>query len=120
MKILRSALVAAVIFVSLSASAGAQTRGAYADGVYASSYVDEELGRVTVRVEVRDGSIASVTLPEGKGDVDLDDESLGSFLEELVSAKDFMAVDAVSGATQSCDLLKYAVQRALEAAGGKQ
>jgi uncharacterized protein with FMN-binding domain len=100
-------------------SAVAQVAPRYVDGSYTLRYSDEELGKVTVTVTVKDGAVESVTLPEGKGDVDLDDANLASFLASLVSSGDFMSVDAVSGATQSCDLLKYAVQSALKSATNK-
>ena len=105
-----------VLALALCAAAYGQTPPAYADGSYSLDYVDEELGSVSVQVLVERGRVASVTLPEGKGDVALDDAALADWLKAFVAAPNFMDVDAVSGASQSCDLVKYAVQAALKKA----
>jgi uncharacterized protein with FMN-binding domain len=101
------------------ASAYAQAAPVYADGTYQLDYTDAELGSVSVSVVVADSRIESVSLPSGKGDVTLDDESLNAWLATFVAAPDYMKVDAVSGASQSCDLIKYAVQAALKKAAAK-
>jgi uncharacterized protein with FMN-binding domain len=101
---------------SAPAPAPAKAAAAYLDGTYALDYKDEELGSVSVSVKVSGGRIAAVTFPSGKGDVALEDAALADWLKAFVSAPDFLDVDAVSGATQSCDLVKYAVMAALKKA----
>jgi uncharacterized protein with FMN-binding domain len=111
-----------LILVSLTAgsAAWAQKSAAYVDGTYALDYKDAELGSVSVSVTVKDGRLAAVRLPSGKGDVALEDAPLADWLKAFVAAPDFMNVDAVSGASQSCDLIKYAVLAALKKAAVKQ
>lgn len=92
---------------------------AYRDGTYALDYQDPELGNVSVSVVVDQGKISSVTFPKGKGDVALEDADLESWLKTFIAAPDLLAVDALSGATQSCDLVKYAVAAALKGAALK-
>ncbi len=104
---------------ALGPAASAQSARAYADGTYALDYKDEELGSVSVSVAVAGGKLASVSLPAGKGDVALDDAELAAWLTAFVAAPDFLVVDAISGATQSCDLVKYAVLAALKKAAVK-
>lgn len=89
---------------------------AYKDGIYTLNYDDAELGKVTVAVTVTGGRLAAVALPEGKGDVSLDDQALSTWLKAFVAAPDYMTVDVVSGASQSCNLIRYAVQNALKKA----
>jgi uncharacterized protein with FMN-binding domain len=114
----RPAIVAALVLASLlfGAAVWAQKATSYLDGVYALDYKDAELGSVSVSVTVKDGRLASVSLPAGKGDVTLEDAPLADWLKAFVAAPDFMGVDAVSGASQSCDLIKYAVLAALKQA----
>jgi uncharacterized protein with FMN-binding domain len=50
------------------------------------------------------------------GDVTLTEAEFAAWIKAFVAAPDFMSVDAVSGASQSCDLIKYAVQNALKKA----
>ena len=112
----RSILILALILstLALGGSALAAQARAYLDGVYALDYKDAELGSVSVSVMVKDGRIESVSLPSGKGDVVLEDAPLADWLKAFVAAPDFMGVDAVSGATASCDLIKNAVEAALK------
>ncbi len=107
-----------IIFIAILSVATALplVAAAFTDGKYLLDYKDPELGSVTVSVLVKDGRLASVELPKGPGDVALDEGQLKAFLSALVSAPDLLAVDAISGATQSSDLLKYAVQNALKLA----
>jgi len=101
------------------ATAPAKAATVYVDGTYALDYKDEELGSVSISVKVSGGKIASVSFPSGKGDVAMDDAALADWLKVFVAAPDFLDVDAVSGATQSCDLIKYAVMNALKKAAAK-
>jgi uncharacterized protein with FMN-binding domain len=112
--------IAALAFASLvlGTSAFAQ-KAAYIDGVYALDYKDAELGSVSVAVTIADGKIASVTLPKGKGDVAMEDGPLADWLKALAAAPNYKDIDVVSGATQSCDLIKYAVQMTLKKAVAK-
>jgi uncharacterized protein with FMN-binding domain len=118
----RTVILLILVLGSLAAgsAAWAQKSAAYADGTYALDYKDAELGSVSVSVTVKDGRLAAVSLPSGKGDVTLEDAPLAAWLKSFVAAPDFMAVDAVSGASESCDLIKYAVQAALKKAAIKQ
>lgn len=88
----------------------------YNDGVYTLKYDDAELGKVTVSVTVTGGRLAAVALPEGMGDVTLTEAELATWIKTFVAAPDFMTVDVVSGASQSCNLIRYAVQNALKKA----
>jgi major membrane immunogen (membrane-anchored lipoprotein) len=67
-------------------------------------------------VTVAGGKLAAVALPAGKGDLAMDDAAISQWIDTLVSAKNFLKVDAISGATTSCDLLRYAVLAALQKA----
>ncbi len=116
----RSFLFILVFALVAGVSLSAQSAPAYRDGTYKLDYQDAELGSVTVSVVVKDGKIAAVNLPAGKGDVGMDDASLDQWLKTFLAAPDFMTVDVVSGATQSCDLIRYAVQNALKPALQKQ
>jgi uncharacterized protein with FMN-binding domain len=116
MKFPRAALAAFFALFCLGSLLSAQAKPAYADGSYFLRYDDAELGKVAVSVTVKDGKIAAVTLPEGPGDVALEGSALSGYLDALVAAPDYLGVDAVSGATQSCDLIKYAVLNALKPA----
>jgi uncharacterized protein with FMN-binding domain len=110
------AIFASVALFCVGAGVSAQAKPAYVDGRYFLRYEDAELGKVAVAVVVKDGKLASVSLPEGPGDVTLEGDALSSYIAGLVAAPDYLGVDAVSGATQSCDLIKYAVQNALKLA----
>jgi uncharacterized protein with FMN-binding domain len=116
MRALRVALLAAVVLTCLASGMSAQSEPTYSDGSYFLRYVDAELGKVAVTVAVKGGKLASVMLPEGPGDVAIGEAELSAYLSALVAAPDYMGVDAISGASQSCDLIKYAVQNALKAA----
>ncbi len=116
MKLRAAIAVLSFAAVFAAAHAFAQAGAAYADGSYSLKYDDAELGRVSVTVLVKEGKLASVTLPEGKGDVSLEAPELAAYLSALVAAPDYTQVDAVSGASQSCDLIKYAVMSALKQA----
>lgn len=109
--------ILALVFVPVTFVAAQAAK--YNDGVYTLNYEDAELGKVTVSVTVTGGRLSAVTLPEGKGDVAIDDAPLAAWLKAFVAAPDFMTVDVVSGASQSCDLIKYAVQNALKKALAK-
>lgn len=85
----------------------------YTDGSYTLKYADAELGSVTVTVTITSGRLAAVTFPEGMGDVTLTQTELGAWLTSFIAAPDFMTVDVVSGASQSCNLIQYAVKNAL-------
>jgi uncharacterized protein with FMN-binding domain len=91
----------------------------YADGSYEVQYKDAELGSVDISITVAGGKLAAVDLPSGRGDVKMDDATLAEWVAELVKASDYLGVDAISGATQSCDLIRYAVQAALQKAALK-
>jgi uncharacterized protein with FMN-binding domain len=108
-----------LVIVAISAAAllsASPIARVYVDGVYSLDYTDDELGSVSVRATVKDGGIAAIELPKGKGDIQLDDASLSAYIAALLAASDYRDVDAISGATQSCDLLKYALLNALKAA----
>ena len=109
-------LVLALAGALAAAQAPAAPVKAYVDGVYSLDYVDEELGSVSVRATVKDGALAAIELPKGKGDIQLDDASLSAYIAALLASPDYRKVDAVSGATQSCDLLQYALLNALKPA----
>jgi uncharacterized protein with FMN-binding domain len=111
--IIATLALAGLILVS---SAFAQKAPVYIDGTYALDYKDAELGSVSVSVTVLGGKLASVTFPAGMGDAAMEDAPLADWLATFVAAPNFMDVDAVSGASQSCDLIKYAVQNALKKA----
>ncbi len=108
-----------IVFCALASSLPliAQVQSpSYKDGSYSLDYKDEELGSVSVTVLVKDGKLASVEFPKGLGDLAIEPAALKQYVAGMISAPDFMTVDAVSGATQSCDLVKYAVQNALKQA----
>jgi uncharacterized protein with FMN-binding domain len=106
--------IAALVVAALVLSLPLVAQTAYADGKYLLDYKDAELGSVVVSVLVKSGRIAAVELPQGPGDVSLESDQLKAYLASIVSAPDLLKVDAISGATQSCDLIKYAVQNALK------
>lgn len=111
----------AVLSLAIGTSSWAQASAPakYVDGVYTLDYQDAELGNVFIQVTVKNGLLADVSFPKGLGDVVIEDKDLGPWLKTLVAGPDFMTVDVVSGATQSCDLVRYAVQNVLKKAGGK-
>ncbi len=89
---------------------------AYRDGKYKLDYKDAELGKVTVQVLVEKSKISAISLPSGMGDVTLDEAGLADWVKTLIASPNYLKVDAIAGATQSCDLLRYAVQAALKKA----
>ncbi len=89
---------------------------AYKDGSYPSTVTENGQGTVSVLVTVKGGIIATIELPKGKGDLDMEDAALKDYLATLAVAPSIMEVDALSGATASCNLLKTAVFEALKAA----
>jgi Major membrane immunogen, membrane-anchored lipoprotein len=113
---MKRGLVIPLLSFALVIPALAAGAPAYRDGTYALDYQDPELGNVSVSVVVEQGKIASVSFPKGKGDVALEDADLDAWLKTFLAAPDLLAVDAISGATQSCDLVKYAVAAALKGA----
>ncbi len=115
----RKAIVLVLVSLMFGTAAGAEEAKKYVDGAYALDYVDEELGSVSISVTVQNGRIAAITFPSGKGDVNLEDAALAAWLAAFIAAPDFLVVDAISGASQSCDLIKYAVQNALKKAAVK-
>jgi uncharacterized protein with FMN-binding domain len=112
-------IIAAIMAGLLCLTAIGQPSTAYKDGVYSLDYMDAELGNLSLQVTVKDGRLAAVTFPLGTGDLQMDPATLESWLRTFIAAPDFMKVDAVSGATDSCNLLRYAVQNALKQAVNK-
>jgi uncharacterized protein with FMN-binding domain len=112
----RIAILAAIALAAFSIALPLVAQTAYADGNYVLDYKDAELGSVVVSVLVKGGHIAAVELPQGPGDVGLEGDQLKAYLASIVAAPELLKVDAISGATQSCDLIKYAVQNALKKA----
>lgn len=88
----------------------------YRDGVYTKTVTETGLGSLTVRVTVRDGLLALIEFPAGTQDLYFEDGQLEQFVRSLIASPSFMEVDAVSGATSSCDLIKTAVFEALKEA----
>ena len=88
----------------------------YRDGVYTKTVTEAGLGTLTVRVTVREGTIATIEFPAGTEDLYFEDGQLEEFVRNLIESHSFMEVDAVSGATSSCDLIKAAVLEALKEA----
>jgi hypothetical protein len=99
MKGITDVLALSLSLFCAAATLSAQTKVAYTDGSYTLHYDAAELGSVVVTVVVKDGVLFSVILPEGKGDVELEDADLAPFLAAIVAAPDYMKVDAVSGAS---------------------
>jgi len=89
---------------------------AYKDGSYRATVAENGLGTLSVLVTVKGGLITAVEFPEGKGDIDMEDAALAEYIVALKAAPVLMEVDAVSGATASCNLLKAAIAAALKAA----
>lgn len=114
----RSKSILAILALSLvlTALAGAQAQPAYKDGVYTLDYQDGELGNVTVAVTVKGGHLVAVAFPKGLGDVQMEQKDVDAWLKTFLAAPDYLTVDVVSGASQSCNLIRYAVQNALKQA----
>lgn len=75
---------------------------------------DDMQGYCKVEV-VKDGNkIISVSIIDGRENVEMSDDELQIYLNALTAADDWNSVDAVTGATMSCDLIKKAVFDALQ------
>lgn len=109
--------LAVLAFLLLAAAAyAAPAAPAYRDGSYRAAVSENGLGSLAVLVVVKGGAVASVEFPEGRGDLDLEDAALADYIAALAAAPALMEVDALSGATASCNLLKAAIFEALKAA----
>ena len=110
---------------------------AYKDGTYTGeSDKDEHGGMIRVTIEIKDSAISTVTTENLDGEGKEKGEEYGKetnneglykkaqdsvagmaqYGPALESAKDISKVDVVSGATQSYEAFKVAVNRALESA----
>lgn len=110
---------------------------AYKDGTYTGeSDKDEHGGMIRVTIEIKDSAISTVTTENLDGEGKEKGEEYGKetnneglykkaqdsvagtaqYGPALEAAKDISKVDAVSGATQSYEAFKVAVNRALESA----
>ena len=79
-----------------------------ADGIYEGEY-DAGYIYARVEVEIRDGKMISITLLEHRNE-------RGKAAERIIDdilEKQSITVDAVSGATNSCNVIKKAVENAL-------
>jgi len=106
--------MAAALFLFLGLSLWADP--AYRDGSYEATITESGLGTLTVLVTVKDGRVSQIELPKGKCDLDMADSDIDGYIKTLIAAPVVMEVDAISGSTASCNLLKNAVYAALEKA----
>lgn len=83
------------------------------DGVYEGAY-DVGFIYARVRVEVRDGAFAKIELLEHRHDRGAAAEGI----EQRILAEQKLDVDTVSGATNSSQVIKKAVDNALTASAG--
>ena len=84
----------------------------FKDGVYIGKAEDMQ-GSCAVEITMKSNTISRIALKEGRSDIDLTDDQLRGWLGAILKTQDLNAVDAVSGATMSCDLLKKAIFDAL-------
>ena len=137
-----SVFCAAVMTVSLASCSGEQKPVSYTDGTYtgrSSDFKEDESGNGagygTVELEIRDNRITACTFRMYELDGTLKDESYGADLSKenrlkaqkavqsadkyaslLVKSGSIDGVDAISGATISCNEFKEAVNDALSKA----
>jgi uncharacterized protein with FMN-binding domain len=107
-------LIVLALVLAFALPLAAQTPPHYKDGTYLAAFSDEELGKLTVSVVVKGNLISAIDLPQGKGDLDLDDATLAAYIATLVAGPSVIDVDVISGASTPCNLLKSAVLFALK------
>jgi uncharacterized protein with FMN-binding domain len=116
-RIAKAALAAIFILVLFAGTnVFAQSTLQYKDGTYSLDYKDDELGSVSISVTVKNGAIATIALPNGKGSLTLEDNILAAYIDSLIKASSYLDADVVSGASADSDLIKYAIMAALKGA----
>lgn len=86
------------------------------DGVYTAKGEDVQ-GVCVLRVTIQSGRFSRIEVVEGRDVLGMDDATLAAYLAALIDRQDINQVDAVSGATMGCDLIKKGLFEALKQAG---
>lgn len=104
--------IAAILIFFTAALASAAS---YTDGTFTGTAEDMQ-GRCTVELTIDNSAMTEIILKDGRSDIDLNDAQLADWIDSIIEAQELNAVDAISGATMSCDLLKKAIFAALKQA----
>ena len=102
-----------LMLMLISSPASAAT---YRDGIYEGNSPIINYGKVRLKVEIKEGRIIDILYQEVP---DWDPEKVKKIMKENIIEKQSTAVDGVTGATESCELIKDAVDNALETASQK-
>lgn len=86
----------------------------YRDGIYTKTVSEQDYGTLTIRATIQDGRLSAIDFPEGTENLEFLDGEMEEFLKSLMESPMFMDVDAISGATPSCDLIKAALFETLK------
>ncbi|GAB1458058.1 hypothetical protein MASR2M48_33660 [Spirochaetota bacterium] len=88
----------------------------YKDGAYKVT-VEDVQGSIVLKVTIQTGRFVRIEVLEGRDALGMDDASLASYIAALIKEQDIYAVDAISGATMGCDLIKKGIYAVLKQAG---
>jgi len=113
----KTLLLILVLALAAGLPAGAQGAAKPKDGVWTVDYTDSYQQSLTLSVTVKKGALAGIAFPKGYGSLSFPDEkSLLDYVALLVKSPSYQDVDAVSGASDACILLKEAIEAALKKA----